>query len=365
MVPAAWLFYVAIVFEILYMISPYALYYYSVYGDWLNFLRGSRLTAWLTYFITPHFAHTRSMVLNTLPKLSEPLVLIGSLIFAVGFIQIYGAKLLRRGAVTGGLYRLIRHPQYVGLAVVGAGTLLHWPRFLVLVMFVTMLFLYYFMARWEEDRCLEKFGESYKRYLENTGRFFPGRSLRSVPPLLPEAGGKRFAAALTLYLVVVGLSVGAGYWLRDYSLACVSTTYSQDMAVMSPALLTAEEMTSALAVALDDPTVGEHLKQAGYGSGAKLLTYVVPLDWGLPDLPMESNSGGHFEPNEFDHGRFKLLFTRVRSYDREARESEIIKHAYGLDPIILVKVDRSRKEMTGIETPPAHVRWGDIPTPLF
>jgi hypothetical protein len=41
------------------------------------------------------------------------------------------------------------------------------------------------------------------------------------------------------------------------------------------------------------------------------------------------------------------------------------KQAYGLNSIVLVKVDISSLEVTGVETPPPHVFWGDIPTPLF
>jgi hypothetical protein len=71
-------------------------------------------------------------------------------------------KIRRRGAVTGGIYRLVRNPQYVGLAVMGLGTLLLWSRFLVLVAFVTMLVLYRLLAGWDAilDLCrLEDVGE--------------------------------------------------------------------------------------------------------------------------------------------------------------------------------------------------------------
>ena len=41
------LFYVLIGFEIIYMISPFGLYYYSVYGQGLDFLNEHAATAWL------------------------------------------------------------------------------------------------------------------------------------------------------------------------------------------------------------------------------------------------------------------------------------------------------------------------------
>jgi adenylate cyclase len=46
-VPAVWVAYVGIVFEILFMISPFALYYYAGYGPSLNVLHRSPWTAWL------------------------------------------------------------------------------------------------------------------------------------------------------------------------------------------------------------------------------------------------------------------------------------------------------------------------------
>jgi hypothetical protein len=45
-VPAAWVLYVAIVLEIFFMISPFALYYYSAYGPSLNLFHHFAATSW-------------------------------------------------------------------------------------------------------------------------------------------------------------------------------------------------------------------------------------------------------------------------------------------------------------------------------
>jgi len=66
--------------------------------------------------------------------------------FCVGAAQVYYNKLARRGAVLGGVYNLVRHPQYTCLAASGLGMLLLWPRYIVLVTFVAMLFAYSFLA---------------------------------------------------------------------------------------------------------------------------------------------------------------------------------------------------------------------------
>ncbi len=130
---SAWLLYCMIVFEILFMVSPFALYYYSVYSLPLNWLQEGVHTGWLTLHILPHFTYTASMLSNTLLLAAWPLILLGLMLFFMGFVQIYWAKLTGKANVEVGLYRYIRHPQYVALAIVGLGTSIYWSRFIVLI----------------------------------------------------------------------------------------------------------------------------------------------------------------------------------------------------------------------------------------
>ena len=117
--PTAWVFYLALVFEIFFMISPFALYYYSSYAPALNLLDQSVWTAWLTGFFLPYVSVTTSYPLNHLHDVGEFLIGLGLVLFLIGFVQIYWAKLRRSGPVTRGLYAYIRHPQYLALAIMG------------------------------------------------------------------------------------------------------------------------------------------------------------------------------------------------------------------------------------------------------
>ena len=362
--PAVWMFYVVIVFEILFMISPFALYFYSAYGPTLNVLHRWPSTAWLTQFFLPHFSETSSPLLNALPGLGGVLILVGTLIFTAGAIPVYWAKLRGRGPVTGGLYAFIRHPQYVGLTVVGLGTLVIWPRFLALITYVTMLFLYTLLAHWEEEQCLTRFGESYRAYQARTGMFLPRSLSRRIPRILPVSTGKRALATAGFTLVLLPATVTLGFGLRDYSLSKISAFYTKSTAVLSPAILTDQELGAAYRTAIADPKVQEAIVAA---RPAKLIVYVVPVEWYLPDLPIEAvhKSGGHQTRADFDRRHYKVLFTSARIHTVEATERDIITSAYGRDPIVLVKVDISVPEVTGIATPPPHVVWGDIPTPMF
>jgi len=365
-VPTVWIVYVATVFEILFMISPFALYYYAAYGPSLNVLHRSPWTSWLTDFLLPHFSYTSSPLLNVLPDLGGPLIAVGVVLFAVGFVQVYVAKMSGRGLVTGGLYRIARHPQYLGLALIGLGAFLVWPRVLVLVAYVTMLFLYERLAGWEETRCLAKFGEAYQAYQRRTGMFLPRPLPRFIP--WPPAGDRRALAALVLWLVVVAASVGVGYQVRDYTLGRLSAFYTDDMAVLSPAQLPAEPLRAAVRVAMSGADVRDRIAAAG--RGAKLLVYVLPETSWIADLPLDPQSSvathrGHHVPFDFDPARYRVLFTRVRTHDRDASGPAIVKKAYGRDPIVVVGVNTQTGAITGIETPPPHVLWGDISTPLF
>lgn len=225
--PSVWVFYLVFVLEILFMISPVALYFYGVYGPVLNVFHRWAATAWLTQFFLPHFSETRSMALNAIPGLAGPLMLLGVVLFLAGAIPVYWSKLWGGRAVTTGLYAWIRHPQYVGLAILGLGILLLWPRFLVLVSYVTMLFLYGLLARWEETQCLARFGESYRAYQSRTGMFLPRGWLPRMPSFLPSAGPGRTVATFATFALAVAGSVLLGFGVRDYALSQVAALYTR------------------------------------------------------------------------------------------------------------------------------------------
>jgi len=366
--PTAWLFYLIIGIEILYMISPFAVYYYSTYGPSLNFLHNSPATAWLTSFFLPHYVETSSFILNSVHATGEVLIFVGFAFFFIGAGQIYFYKFTKRGAVTRGIYKVIRHPQYVALAIMGLGLLMVWPRFTVLIMFVSMLFVYYWLASKEEQECEQKFGESYLAYKAETSMFIPGKfSLKF--PFFPEAVVKRFAFGLGFYLMVLSVSVGAAFGLRAYSVSTLSVHYSENSATISTDFLSEKEVRTILEIALADSGVQGRLHEAANGSIDTYLNYVVPTEWYLPDVPLEKipdGFHGHHQPEDYDRNLYKVLITKAKlTTDRVVEGLDIIKKTFGREPLLVARVDKSKSKVIGIEMPPPHVRWGDIPTPLF
>ena len=162
-------FYAVIAFEFFYMFSPFAAYIYAVYGPGLDWLQRIGLTHWTLWFFLPHVvSDMRSPVIDALTGIGLVLLFGGIVAFLIGAVQVYRAKLRRSDAVVKGLYRYIRHPQYLALIIASIGMLLVWPRFLVLFSTIVVIFIYVGLARAEEAICLKQY-PSYAAYMDRTG----------------------------------------------------------------------------------------------------------------------------------------------------------------------------------------------------
>ncbi len=366
---AIWIFYFLIAFEIIYMISPFAIYYYSVYGRGLNFLNNSPVTSWLTGFFLPHIAKTSFFVLNIYKDIGWALAIFGFSAFCFGACQIYYSKLAKKQAVTGGIYNFIRHPQYVSLSVCSFGLLLVWPRYVVLIMFISMLFAYYFLAKAEEKECEEKFGKSYIEYKNKTHMFLPLSLPFGKSPQLPESGIKRYVAIISVYLVAIMFSIGLADLFKCYSVKNLYTSYSKNSATISLGKIEKERFEKIIEIALKDSDVQKRLIVSRNKSGIKLLNYVLPSEWYFPDIPMNDMKkiGEHYSPENYDRNLYKILFMRamLKPDSTDPEGDNLILNTIKRNPVIEVEVSLNQDKVIHIEKPPPSVRWGDIPTPLF
>ncbi|UCH22727.1 MAG: isoprenylcysteine carboxylmethyltransferase family protein [Deltaproteobacteria bacterium] len=260
-----WFVYIVIFFEMIYMSTPFAVFFYSVYKLPLQLLNDNRATFWLVQNIFPHFTQTDSIFINTLLYASGPLMGIGFVIFLVSFTHLYWAKFRKKGAVVGGLYRFIRHPQYVAWGIFGLGIAIFWSRMIVILMYISMLFVYYLLARSEERECLEKYGESYRSYYQKTGRFLPGinKYLLDHPrEILPQKGVKRIGALTAVYLLTLLCTIALGLFVRSYSLSKISSGTWDNAAIISTASMDKPQMTKIVTTAFNDTEAKHRLNQS-------------------------------------------------------------------------------------------------------
>jgi protein-S-isoprenylcysteine O-methyltransferase Ste14 len=80
----------------------------------------------------------------------------------------------RPGIVSAGLYRLSRHPIYLGLLMTLAGYTVMMPTPLSLILFAGAYWGLRSQTRIEEAYMLRTYGEAYRRYAQRVGRFVPG-----------------------------------------------------------------------------------------------------------------------------------------------------------------------------------------------
>lgn len=97
-------------------------------------------------------------------------VVAGLVLMGWGWWRVYRA----RGAlVTHGLYRHVRHPQYVGFVLVMVGFLIQWPTLITLLMFPVLLAAYVRLAA-SEDGFLERtHGDAFRVYRESVPGWWP------------------------------------------------------------------------------------------------------------------------------------------------------------------------------------------------
>ncbi len=185
-----------VILEPIWMLLPFAGF---LYGSVLQIqtLNRNPQTSWLTHFVFP---------VLTGGWTGPIMVVVGLFVFIIGASQIYWAKFRRSGIVTGGLYRFVRHPQYIALTLFGLGLLLAWGRAIMFIAFFMMMFLYYYLTKSEERACVRLFGDDYREYRKRTSFIFPGdRFLRPLRDRLPEiklSAPVRITGAFVLTMVL-------------------------------------------------------------------------------------------------------------------------------------------------------------------
>ena len=213
---AGFVVYFFITLEMLFMVTPFALYYYSAYTPLLSAPAKLPATAWLPAFFLPHLST------EVVPSIGGIVFLLGLLGFLVGAVQVYYAKFRGRSVVKRGFYRRVRHPQYLFLAIAGLGLLIVWPRFILLVIYIHMLWFYYLLAHSEEERMQSRYGEAYLELVRNTPMFIPGEPGGRLGRLLFGwiTGWRRKLAAI--YGTSLVVAVGGAFALRQLSLHVTS-----------------------------------------------------------------------------------------------------------------------------------------------
>jgi len=254
---AAFLTYFFITLEMLFMVTPFALYYYSAYAPLLSAPSNFSAAAWLPAFFLLHLSR------EIIPSIGGLVFLVGLVGFLVSAVQIYYAKFRRRGVVKSGFYARVRHPQYSFLALAGLGLLMVWPRFILLIIYVHMLWFYYLLARSEEERMQSRYGDLYVAATLNVPMFLPGGPGRWLARMLFGWVRNRRLRLFTIYCVSLVAAIGGAFALRQLSLHLITHLNSTGgVAAISFLPDGIRDLGALVQLAKADPAVQDRLNKA-------------------------------------------------------------------------------------------------------
>lgn len=280
--------YFVIAFEVLIMISPFAGFFYSAFNPVLLKLAAQPSTRWLSAFYLPHMVLPQDGFMQFVRVMGSVLFVIGVAVFLICAGQIYTAKFTKKGAVLGGLYAYIRHPQYLALGVAGLGLSILWPRFLTVVLWLLMTIVYYFLAKDEERRMLNSHEETYRAYMGKTGMFVPADIERIIAP----------SSALQKAILIAGfvaLTLGCAALLRSYTISTL-TIWTDGKNVAAVAILPEDgfKMDHRMADILVLPEVKGRLND-----GKQYLVYFLPQNYIMQG--MIADTGGDWKLYKQNH----------------------------------------------------------------
>ncbi len=92
----------------------------------------------------------------------------GVSLLAIGWATVYRG---RDTLVTWGIYRCLRHPQYLGLILIVVGFNIQWPTVPTAMMAPILVAMYVRLARREDEELATVFGEEFLRYATRTPAF--------------------------------------------------------------------------------------------------------------------------------------------------------------------------------------------------
>src|SRR5262249_9590931 len=185
------------------------------------------------------------------------------------------------------------------LGIAGLDLLIIWPRFILLIIYINVLWFYYVLARNEEERMRSRYGEAY------------GESMQGVPMFIPGEPGRRLAQSLfgwfsgrklsgrklpgrklrlfVLYCLSLAGAVGIAFALRNLSLTSTTHLTLPDEKVAAVSFLSggATQLSELIESAKRDREIQTRLTQENGWTlvqalqGIRSATHVM-IDAGMP-----------------------------------------------------------------------------------
>lgn len=379
--------YFVICFEILVMISPFAGFFYSAFNPVLLGLAKYPATRWLSAFFFTHMVVPPNATLKVVRVMGSILFLVGVIIFLVCAIQVYANKFLKRGVALGGLYRWIRHPQYLALGIAAAGLSILWPRFIVVVLWLVMVLVYYALSKDEERRMLGQYPENYGAYMERTGMFVPRSLERFIA--FPTIAGK-----VVLFAFIAICAIGGAFLLRQYTVRHLPLWAGSNVVALAvlpedepmmqhrmPDILKLEELrtrlnehesyvayflpTNYVMQGLIANTGGDWQLYKRHHSIARFTDWIFHPFGHLGGAQHSAFEPAHHSEHSIAAGSMRrLIFLKVSNVG-VTEPSDVFAVNAVRTPDFVIDLDVHSLNVLDVKGLPVETAWGSVPTPAF
>jgi len=293
--------------------------------------------------------------------------------------------------VLGGLYSIIRHPQYLALGLAGLGLSILWPRFLTIVLWFVMALVYYFLAKDEERRMLNAHELTYRRYMVKTGIFLP-RGLETL--LTPSSTVGKIVFAFGFGAAVISMA----FLLRMYTISQL-TTWTKAQNVTAVAIL--PEDAVMMDHRMSDVLAMKEIKERIQGD-KQYLVYFIPQYYIMQG--MIADTGGDWKLFNQHHSMAMITdwifnpFGHLRAGHHAMHDNMQMQHHNSADvgsgmarrlifisiedvpvkkpsdlfsinalrvPQFMADVDVHNLQLIEVKELPHGSGWGSVPTPVF
>ncbi len=183
----------------------------AIYSPWTPFVWFPQ-TKWLV----THTIWMSRELRGTLFDIGWVLLAVGFLIFIGSYVYFYSIR-KRVGLVTSGPYRVVRHPQYLGIFMGLTGFTLLGARPIAVIAWVTAVCTYLALMIYEESENNRRFGAAYKAYRDGVPfiiPFFPMALTRVWRRIFAVPRPVQYLAVAFLYVMLVAAAIS---YLRDRS----------------------------------------------------------------------------------------------------------------------------------------------------
>jgi hypothetical protein len=185
------------------------------------------------------------------------------------------------------------------LGIWGIGMSILWPRFIVLASLSVMFVLYYVLAKDEEKRMLNRYGESYEKYMSNTGMFLP-KEVERCFSFMSRVVPKSPLRHVVVSLLIIATVIGSGFVLRTITLRSLPFASEANMTVLS--LLQEDAVMNASAI--ETILQGERDGKIKLSDNKNYLAYMMPADYIMQG--MIADTGGEFHLFK-QHNTFAMI----------------------------------------------------------